>query len=113
MTHRHQLVDATGTRRRLEALAVQGHTGRSIGVALGRPAASSKALIHAWRNRRHIGVDIAADVARLYDQIADQRGPSHRTRMRALIAGFQPPEAWHGINIDDPEAEPYSGGEAA
>lgn len=105
------LVDATGTRRRLEALATLGHTGRSIGTAMGRPASSSRALVSSWRHHTRTWIDArtAADVARIYPELAQHRGTNSLVRIQALRAGLLPPEAWTGCDIDDPNATPYSG----
>lgn len=107
----HPMVDATGTRRRLEALAAIGHTGRQIGVAMGRPPASSRALVSKWRSPSRVRIDtrIADHVAQVYDHLSGHPGPSHLVRVRALTAGCLPPAAWAGVDIDDPDSQPHTG----
>jgi hypothetical protein len=102
------LIDATGTRRRLEALAALGHSGRTIGTRMGRPTSSARALVSSWRRpgRRLIDAGTAADVARVYPLLADQPGTNSVVRIKALRAGCLPPNAWAGVDIDDPAAAP-------
>lgn len=99
-------VDATGTRRRLEALAALGWSARHIGLAMGRPAASSRALVCTWkhRGRRVIDARTAAQVASVYEQLRQSPGSNSVVRINALRTGFREPGAWAGVDIDDPEA---------
>jgi hypothetical protein len=105
---RSDVVDATGTRRRLEALAALGHPARVIGAQMGRPPASSRALVSSWRrrDRRHIDAGTAADVAKVYELLRDTPGTNTVGRITALRAGCLPPAAWDGLDIDDPTADP-------
>lgn len=101
-------VDATGTRRRLEALAARGHTARTIGARMGRPHATSRALVSSWRHRdrRVIDARTAADIDAVYTQLRDTPGTNSVVRINALRAGCLPPSAWVGVDIDDPGARP-------
>jgi len=102
------LVDATGTRRRLEALAALGWSATQIGWHLHRPYASSRSLVSSWRHRsrRVIDARTAAQVAEVYEQLRHRRGTSGKVRVHALKAGCLPPDAWDGLDIDDPTADP-------
>ncbi|HJR04388.1 MAG TPA: hypothetical protein VKA83_22290 [Methylomirabilota bacterium] len=102
------LVDATGTRRRLEALAALGHTARTVGTLMGRPPATARSLVSSWkrRDRKWIDAGTAAEVAHVYALLADQPGTSTVVRIHALRAGCLPPAAWTGLDIDNPDHQP-------
>lgn len=102
-----RLVDATGTRRRLEALAARGHPSRVVGAAMGRKPGSARALVSSWRHPgRRVSTVTAADVDRAYQQLRDMPGTSQKVRIQARKAGCLPPEVWDGRDIDDPGARP-------
>ncbi len=107
------LVDATGTRRRLEALAALGWSATQIGRHLGRPHASSRSLISSWKHRDRTVIDAgtAAQVAAVYEQLHTRPGPCSKVRVQALKGGCLPPEAWADVDIDSPEALPATGEE--
>ncbi len=101
-------VDATGTRRRLQALAFAGWSMKSIQDELG--------IVRLDRVLRHDTV--TARVARLVRTFYDTRGaycpPTNssgahytvRTRVQARLAGYLPALAWDDETIDDPTATP-------
>lgn len=95
-------VDATGTRRRLQALACmqwgQTHIAERLGIC---PRATGKLA-----DRPFVHEDTAAKVRRVYDQLSNTLGPSLRARGRAQRLGFHGPLAWEGVDIDDPNAQP-------
>jgi hypothetical protein len=101
---RSDVVDATGTRRRLEALAALGHTARTITATMGRTTTAPRALVSSWRrrDRRWIDARTAADVAQVYELLAAQLGTNTRLRIESLRSGCLPPVAWVGHDIDDP-----------
>jgi hypothetical protein len=43
-------------------------------------------------------------VARIYEELSGTPGPSSSALIRARRAGWAPPLAWYGTNIDDPRA---------
>lgn len=100
-------VDGTGTRRRLQALAVDGWDAERLAVLCG---------IHPTEIRRHRRGDrgliraVHRDTIRdLYDKIqsqVDPQGDSDRARKHARVRGYLPPECWADGDIDDPQAEP-------
>lgn len=101
------LVDACGTRRRLQALAAAGHDAVTIVTAMGR-APTARTLVFQWRHpdRRVIAADTAAAVTAVYSRLAHTRGSNPTARIRALKAGFRPAAAWAGLDIDDPDTTP-------
>ena len=110
-------VDATGTRRRLQALIYLGWTMEQLGADIG---ASATAVYRSLRNPK-VSADRAASVAELYDRLWDQRPraatPHERTtaskaRNMAAARGWAPPMAWDDDTIDDPNAKPEGAGMA-
>lgn len=105
------MVDATGTARRLQALAVAGYSSSDIAARLGRHAIT----VAHWRNAQS-GQVVTAEtrglVADLYERLWGTDGPSVVAQRRAAQAGMQPFEAWTDAIIDDPTAAPYSDPEA-
>lgn len=105
------MVDATGTRRRLRALAAIGWSFSELGRRLDRKqqfishlAEDGCALVTAATTRR---------VAELYDQLsgtpAPPSQPATRARRNAEREGWAPPLAWEEDTIDDPAAQPDPG----
>ena len=103
-------VDATGTRRRLQALATLGWSVTSL-------AARSDLALRTLRRAlttTTVTANTARTVGRLYDQLraepAAQRDPrdqaaAARSKARAQHAGWRGPLAWDDIDID-PEDDP-------
>lgn len=102
------LIDATGTRRRLEALAALGHPASVIGARMGLPAGSARALVCTWkhRERRLIHSRTARRVAVVFGELRDTPGTNAVVRIHALRGGCLPPAVWDGVDIDDPAARP-------
>ncbi|RRD03201.1 hypothetical protein EII34_14940 [Arachnia propionica] len=103
------LVDATGTRRRIQALAAIGWTLAELGDRLG--IRRSNMRLHK-PDLRHVTEGTRRAVVALYDELWDQppAGPSG-DRMRAWAAslGWVPPMAWDDDRIDDPRARAAGG----
>jgi len=102
------VVDAAGTRRRLQALAAIGWDCDTIAARLGLRQGTQ---ISRMRGRSpRVNSATAARVRALYDELWDQPGPSRISRARAAAAGWLPPLSWddgmgpHGI--DNPDATP-------
>jgi DNA-directed RNA polymerase specialized sigma24 family protein len=96
-------VDATGSRRRLQALAAIGHTFTSIGRAIGlTPTAIGRISLG---QRPNVLAGTAQDITALYRSWCQQPGPSQAARSRARREGWPGPLAW-GDNIDAPDATP-------
>jgi hypothetical protein len=100
------LVDATGSRRRIQALAALGWPYRRIAEVGGFESAQVYTLTRATVVHK----DTAAKVAAVYDRLSMQvpRPSSSTTRARKAAArkGWLPPLAWDDETIDDPAAEP-------
>lgn len=104
------LVDATGTARRLQALACAGYGLGEVAAALE----SRRLTVQGWRRMHHPRVrsDTQSLVATLYARWWDTEGPSNAARMYAARHGWLPFEAWTDTILDDPAAAPYSDPEA-
>lgn len=105
------LIDATGTRRRLQALVAIGWSRAELGRRIGVTPQNFTTLMTTGR----VTVRTAAAVSALYDEIsmqprtADDHGGRisiSRARRSAAAAGWVPPLAWDDEDIDDPAAKP-------
>lgn len=103
-------IDPTGTRRRVEALAVRGWSRCAIAKKVGmQPAHFKKAL-----GRERVTARLARGVAAVYDAWWDQDPLEHglspqsvsRVRAAAQQAGCHSALAWDDDTIDDPNAVP-------
>lgn len=111
--------DATGTRRRIQALMRNGWSAARLAARLGM----SREFEAILRVRGVVKVSTAKAVAALYDELWDQQAPclerydrasSTRARNRAVKAGWPPPAAWDDEGphcIDDPDARSAEGWE--
>lgn len=103
-------VDSLGTRRRVEALAVVGWPKAALAERLGRPERAFAASCQSAR----VSAGMAKAVARLYDELWNQRPEDHgvhswvadRCRRAAVRDGVAGPLAWDDERIDDPRAVP-------
>lgn len=100
-------VPATGTKRRLEALACQGWSQVDIARLAGLNANTLSRVVRD--SPRQVAAATADAVARVYLQLArlcrtDQTG--RWVQARARRRGYLPPAAWTPWTIDDPRARP-------
>lgn len=106
----YDTVDATGTRRRLQALTRHGWPGADLMARLGKDAGYSTHMLTA----RTVQKRTADEVAALYDELWAHTPPdttaSRRARLRAERHGWHPALAWDDETIDDPSAEPSTTG---
>ncbi len=107
------LVDATGTRRRLRALAALGYNLTDIARHVGVPQSSlHQTLEGPWERVR---TTVATKVARTYRQLSTRPAPSGRhaeqARNAAMERGWHGPMAWD--DIDDPACKPDRDGPVA
>jgi len=109
VTRRNGYVDATGSRRRLQALAVMGYSTRRIAEMLGNLDPQTYQYIQSGRTRS-VRRRTAESISELYERIWDERGPSKRTSALALRKGWAPPLAWDDDDIDNPDARPQGQG---
>lgn len=98
-------VDATGTRRRLQALRVIGHRRYDLAAALGITADRVKHITNG--RTKYVTQAEAATIARLYRRLSVTPGPSQQTATIARTKGWHGPLAWEAI--DDPNCEPETG----
>lgn len=113
MTSHHSdlsLTGATGTLRRLQALAVAGWPTRCLGAEL----ANARTRVPKLLRERHVTVRTARRVAALYDRLWNVDPATHgatpqeiaRVKARAAALGWAPASAWDDDRIDDPAALP-------
>jgi len=95
-------VDATGTIRRLRALAAMGWPMKQLAAMSGVAMPTISYLMH--HRRATVYSRTAAKVAALYDELSMKEGNSQRSRLRARRHGWAPPLAWDDETIDDPNA---------
>jgi len=99
------LIEASGTRRRLQALAAIGHTLADLDRRLGySPGRCSNTMRRRWVTPR-----VHHEIARLYDALWNVPGTSDITRKRAAANGWAVPLAWDDATIGDPDAQPATG----
>lgn len=107
----HAVVDGTGTRRRLQALACLGWSVNRLTL---ESDLNRQSLDAALRGGQVLARN-ARGVAALYERLWDQPAPAedHRSRIsaarainRAATAGWAPPMAWDDESIDNPDARP-------
>lgn len=101
-----RLVDATGTRRRLQALMALGHTLPEIAKELGVGVSSLQQTVDGrWAMIRS---GTAAKVAQVYRRLSLVTAPPSRfaeqARNQAMARGWHGPMAWD--DIDDPACVP-------
>lgn len=106
-------VDATGARRRLQALTAAGWSGRALAARIGADGHRLRQIRdgHVTRIQTPTARKIAAVYAALWCTppeavTAEQRKSVTRARNDAERAGFAPAAAWDD-DIDDPAAEPH------
>ena len=107
--------DATGTRRRLQALVAVGHAFAVIGRRLGMPSPTLQHIAHG--RRPVVQRTTEAKVRALYDELWDAPAPTggypgsvaQKARRLAVKHGWVPPMAWDDDEIDDPAAVPDTG----
>lgn len=99
-----RLVDATGTRRRIQALMVLGWSLAALTARLGlaRTNYSLKRIL----DQQHVRRTTAERVAALYDELWGCPGPSGQVREAALASGYCSALAWDDETIDDPAVRP-------
>jgi hypothetical protein len=107
---RPRAVDATGSRRRIQALAVAGFPIRVIAEQLGTQIGP----LHRAVNGKRLAAVKAREIARVYRRLrfadparygVDLRQSARVARM-ARAKGWSGPEAWETADMDDPGALP-------
>lgn len=107
------VVDATGTRRRLQALAVLGWSQPRLAARLGIATDHLSCIVRGRIER--VKSSTAAAARDLYDELWNtpptglnpvENSAIRRARNAAVARGWAPPMAWDDDSIDDPGAEP-------
>ncbi len=108
----HSVIDATGARRRIQALGTLGWNNAAIARHAGVPA---NTLGTAIRSRDGITVQLHRAIDRVYEELWNTPAPASTpierrdrtfTLNRAARAGWAPPLAWDDIDTDP---EPQTG----
>jgi len=102
---RDAYTDATGSARRLQALAVNGWPTRNLAKQLGH---KDPATIQHIANGKTPTIRLRTKdgIRDLYNELWDQSGPSPRTAAIAKGKGWLPALAWDDDLIDKPEYQP-------
>lgn len=111
----HAKVDATGTRRRIEALCAVGWSIARQARELGM----DDSTVYRFLQTKGVEAVSAIAVRDLYERLWDQPPPeetkgdriaSGHARGNARRRGWAPPMAWDDESIDDPSASPEGAG---
>lgn len=105
MGQRPGKVSSVGTRRRVRALMRLGWTSAQIAHECGLQRRHTISDL-TDETRLTVLTTTAKKVAKAYDRLSMQIGPSERTRARAERAGWPPPLAYDDDQIDDPGYRP-------
>lgn len=97
------LVDATGTRRRLQGLMADGYSTQQIATEMGLCDASR---VHQIFRSTMVRRSTATAATQLVERLGDRPGTSERAVRRAAKLGYVPLWAWTHTTIEDPEAQP-------
>ena len=98
-------VDATGSARRLQALAVNGWPSRNLAKQLGHK--DPMTIQHVANGKTPtIRLRTKDGIRGLFDELWDQPGPSKRTADIAKARGWLPALAWDDDLIDRPDHQP-------
>jgi AraC-like DNA-binding protein len=105
------IVDATGTRRRLQALAAVGWPFRALGPHLDVAPQTVARLTHQRRLYATTAETVTTVYTRLSTTIAEDHGipaaSAARARNRATAEGWRDPQYWDDMgHIDDPTFNP-------
>lgn len=92
-------VDATGTKRRIQALAWMGWPYRTIAHECGWRSAEA---VGQTLRRTYVERATAQAVSAAYERLSMRHGPSRLAHVRAAAKGWAPPLAWDDID-NDPE----------
>jgi hypothetical protein len=97
------LLDATGTRRRVQGMWALGHSSTTIIAESGGKL--DRQQVVRFCQQKHITPGHRDLIVCAYGKLIVRPGASWRTRERALAAGYPLPVQW-GADIDDPDAVP-------
>ncbi|MEE2054766.1 WhiB family transcriptional regulator [Nocardiopsis tropica] len=108
-------VDVTGTRRRLQALAVLGYGPVIIARHLNDTISPHQLVRLRQREHGTAPAHVADQLARLYPQLTQPLTSPDATRVTraATQRGWDGPPAWAGLDIDNPATRPHTAAAAA
>lgn len=108
----HAMIDATGSHRRVQALAVRGWSRNAVARHIGMRQDNFRDAIKQDRVTARLARRVAAAYDDLWNQDPLESGTSlnavSRVRKQAERAGFHGPLAWDDDTIDDPRAVPLT-----
>jgi hypothetical protein len=116
--HVPQFVPITGTARRVRALMAYGWRSADIAEVLGwavphkangRVSAHSHVVALAYEEQRQVSRELAEKIVKVYAELGDRPGPSHRNRLLYQRKGWAIPSEWDDDSLDDPDAQPAGG----
>lgn len=99
---RPRKVDATGTRRRVQALVAIGWSTRELSAMVDKSEGWIRQPLYG---RQWVLTSTRDTIRDLYDRLHMTPGPSVRARNYAKRRGWVPPLEWD--NIDDPQENPF------
>lgn len=103
----HLMTDATGTKRRIQALSALGWSTVVLGQRLGKLEVNIRELTNRTSKVR---LRTAREISELYDELSMTRPPlTHGVKIvlaHARKNNYAPPLAWDDDMIDDPDAWP-------
>jgi hypothetical protein len=99
-------VDKTGTVRRIRALQAVGWPLRTLAAKAGHSSVGALSFL-SRKDARTVHVDTARQWRAIYDELCTEDGPGDvRTARWARERGWAAPEAWLGLDMDDPATRP-------
>jgi hypothetical protein len=101
-TSPRRLVDATGTRRKLQAMMAGGWSRNHLAAELH----TTDDTISTWAHRSQVQYRYVEAVDALYRRVGHRDGPSRKAAEAARAFGYLTHWAWDDDTIDDPAAEP-------
>lgn len=104
------ILDACGSRRRLQALAVRGIPTTRVAAHLGLP----KPVVERAKRNSQVTARTARLIRDAYNDLSAKNGEqsgvtpwsARRCATQAQAKGWAPPAAWDDDTIDDPSAQP-------
>lgn len=94
-----------GTQRRLDALAFRGWSPQAVARALGLYQRTFFQV--GRRSSGRVKACTALAVDQFFKENADRPGPDRSYATRARKRGAIPAAAWEGLDIDDPNVQPW------
>lgn len=107
-THGPDMIDATGTRRRIQALATLGWSSNAVAAKAGMRGSDVRDIVY---DQERVYITTAAIISQVYVALENSLAPMTTTPQRASAGqarsvatrnGWAPPIAWDDID-NDPE----------